>query len=238
LIHPISVLSRIVRDELFRQHHRIERRTAAPALMTGIPAVLEPLTDNRRELHAIIELLDEERDPTARADLATEFVGSSARYEDVMDRVVYPALRGISQDLPDLDRAESEQLVIREALTDLRKRTQNVKPSNVHASDPEGFEKVLDRLVDTVRVHLDHEDETLFPLLDQLEGPPANELHDDVERAVTHASTLPHPPHGIIGRAVMGAIDKLNRGGHDQSTVSHREVDQLHDDLETAAEPE
>ena len=144
--------------------------------MSDVPAVLEPLEDNRRELRAIIDLLDDERDPTTRADLATELVGSSARYEDVMDRVVYPALRKIGQELPDLDRAESEQQAIRETLADLRKRTQNVKPSNVHMSDPEGFEERLDQLVDSVRVHLDHEDERLFPVLDQLAGPRAAEI--------------------------------------------------------------
>ena len=206
--------------------------------MTDLPASLEPLTENRRELHAILDLLDQERYPTPRADLATELVGISARYEDAMDRVVYPALRKISQDLPELDRAESDQLAIREALADLRHRTQNVKPSNVYVSDPEGFEELLDRLVDSIRMHLDHEDEMLFPLLDQLTEPKVDELRDDVERAVAHASTHPHPPHSTVGRAVTSVMEKLNRSVHDQSTVSHPEIDQFHDDLEASAEPE
>ncbi len=206
--------------------------------MTDLPEALKPLTENRRELYAIMDLLDGERDPTARADLATELIGSSARYEDALDRVVYPALRKMGKELPELDQAESEQRAIREALTELRKRTQNVKPSNVHASDPEGFEELLDQLVDSVRTHLDNEDTELFPMLAKLEVPKASELRDDVEHAAAHASTLPNPPHTAVGRAVMGAIDKLNRGGHDQSTVSHQEVDQLHDDLAATAEPE
>jgi hypothetical protein len=206
--------------------------------VTDLPASLEPLTENRRELHAILDLLDQERDPTPRADLATELVGISARYEDAMDRVVYPALRKISQDLPELDRAESDQLAIREALADLRHRTQNVKPSNVYVSDPEGFEELLDRLVDSIRMHLDHEDEMLFPLLDQLTEPKVDELRDDVEQAVAHASTHPHPPHSTVGRAVTSVMEKLNRSVHDQSTVSHPEIDQFHDDLEASAEPE
>jgi hypothetical protein len=206
--------------------------------MNDVPAVLEPLKANRRELYAIVDLLDQESDPTARADIATELVGSSARYEDTMDRAVYPALRKVSKDLPELDRAEAEQLAIRDALADLRKRTQNVKPSNVHASDPDGFEELLDRLVDSIRMHLDHEDEMLFPLLDQLDGAEADGLRNAVEEAVAHASTLPHPPRSSVGRAVAGAIDKLNRSGHDQSTVSHPEVDQLHDDLEAEAQRE
>ena len=206
--------------------------------MTDLPASLEPLTENRRELHAILDLLDQERDPTPRADLATELVGISARYEDAVDRVVYPALRKISQDLPELDRAESDQLAVREALADLRHRTQNVKPSNVYVSDPEGFEELLDRLVDSIRMHLDHEDEMLFPLLDQLTEPQVDELRDDVEQAVAHASTHPHPSHSTVGRAVMSVMEKLNRSVHDQSTVSHPEIDQFHDDLEASAEPE
>ena len=206
--------------------------------MTDLPASLEPLTENRRELRAILDLLDQERDPTPRADLAIELIGSSARYEDVMERVVYPALRKIGQDTGELDRAESDQLAIREGLTDLRHRTQNVKPSNVHASDPEGFEELLDRLVDSIRMHLDHEDEMLFPLLDQLEGPNLGELRDEVEKAVAHASTHPHPPHSTVGRAVRSVMEKLDRSVHDQSTISHPEIDQLHDDLEASAEPE
>jgi hypothetical protein len=35
--------------------------------MTDLPASLEPLTENRRELRAILDLLDQERDPTPRA---------------------------------------------------------------------------------------------------------------------------------------------------------------------------
>jgi Hemerythrin HHE cation binding domain len=189
-------------------------------------------------LHAILDLLDQERDPTARADLATELVGISARYEDAMDRAVYPALRKISQDLPELDRAESDQLAIREALTDLRHRTQNVKPSNVYVSDPEGFEELLDRLVDSIRMHLDHEDKMLFPWLEQLSELQVDELRDDVEQAVAHASTHPHPPHSTVGRAVTSVMEKLNRSVHDQSTVSHPEIDRFHDDLEASAEPE
>jgi hypothetical protein len=206
--------------------------------VTDLPASLVPLTEIRGQLRAVLDLLDQEREPTPRADLATELVGVSARYEDVVDRVVYPALREISQDQPQLDRAESDQVAIREALADLRHRTQNVKPSNVHVSDPEGFEELLDRLVDSIRMHLDHEDEMLFPLLDQLSGPQADELRDDVEQAVAHASTSPHPPHSTVGRAVMGVMEKLNRKVHDQSTVSHPEIDQLHDDPEASAEPE
>lgn len=206
--------------------------------MTELPASLAPLKQNRRELYAILDLLDRERDPTARADLATELVGISARYEDAVDRAVYPALRKIGQDLPELNRAESDQSAIREALTELRHRTKHVKPSNVHVSDPEGFEELLDGLVDSIRLHLEHEDEMLFPLLDQLRGPPADELREGVEQAVAHASTSPHPPHSTVGRAVTGVMEKLNRNVHDQSTVSHPEIDQLHDHLDAPAEPE
>ena len=201
-----------------------------------LPASLGPLTENRNELLATIDALDEERDLTPRAELAIELVGSLARYEDVLDRVVYPNLRKIRADWVELDRADSDQSTIRELLGDVRDRTQNVKPSNVHASDPEGFESLLDRLVDSLRMQLDHEDETLFPLFSQLDGPEVAELSDEVGNAVAHASTLPHPPHSTIGRAVTGVMEKLNRSVHDQSTVSHPETDKLHETLETRSD--
>ena len=206
--------------------------------MTPLPAPLEPLADNRSELVAAMDALDKEGDPTPRAGLAIELIGSSARYEDVLDRVVHPQLRKIRGDWLELDRADSDQSTIRDLLSDLRERTQHVKPANVHASDPDGFEHLLDRLVDSMRMQLDHEDETLFPLLDQLDGPEAAELTDDVEQAVAHASTHPHPPHNTIGRAVTGVMEKLNRGVHDQSTVSHPEIDALHEELEATSDRE
>jgi hypothetical protein len=189
-------------------------------------------------LRAILDVLDQEGDPTSRADLAIELVGSSAKYEDVIERVVYPTLRSIGQDTKELDRAESDRLVIREGLTDLRHRTQHVKPSNVHASDPEGFEDLLDRLVDAVRVQLDHEDKVLFPLLDQLPGTDLADLRNEVEKAVAHASTHPHPPHSTVGRAVRSVMEKLDRSVHDQSTISHPGIDRLHDDLDSSTKQE
>jgi hypothetical protein len=206
--------------------------------MIELPDTLELLTENRREILAILDALDGERDPTPRADLAGELIGSSARYEDVMDRVVYPALRNIKSDWPELDRAEADQATIRDLLSELRGRTQHVKPANVHASDPEGFEDLVDRLVDSERAQLDREDEALFPLLSQLGGPEADALSDDVRQAVAHASTLPHPPHHALGRAVTGVMEKLNHVVHDQSTVSHPEIDKLHEDLEETSESE
>jgi hypothetical protein len=174
--------------------------------MTDLPSALEPLQENRRELTAILDLLDDERDPTARADIAGELVGSCARYEDVKDRVIYPALRTMAADSAEIDRAEADQQAIRDALGAIRHRTQNIRPSDVHATDPEGFEQVLDGLVEEIRVHLEHEVRTLFPMLDGLAGGPLDALREDVERAVGHASSHPDPPSNAVGRAIVGAV--------------------------------
>lgn len=206
--------------------------------MTGLPAPLEPLADTRRELVAILDLLDQESDPTIRADLAFELVGSCARYEDVIGRAVYPALRQTMQEPLQLDRAESAQQAIRDALADIRGRTQNVKPADVHASDPEGFEEILVRLVDAIRDLLHDEEHILFPTLGKLEGSAIEELCDDVKQAVDHASTHPNPPSNTVARAIVVVVEKLNRNVHDQSTVSHPEIDQLHEDLKSAADTE
>jgi len=69
-----------------------------------------------------------------------------------------------------------------------------------------------------------------------LDGPEVTELSDEVENAVAHASTLPHPPHSTIGRAVTGVMERLNRSVHDQSTVSRPETDKLHETLEAQSD--
>lgn len=202
--------------------------------MTTLPASLVPMEENRQQLFTTLELLDRTSDPVVRADLASELVGISARYEDVKNRVVYPALRAIHAEGKEIDRAEEDQRSVREALSEIRRRTQHVKPAYVHADDPEGFEAALTALIEAIRVHTQHEDNVLFPLLAALDPETSDELRGDVAQATTHASTHPNPPNNRIGRAIVALSEKLEHDVQDQSTPWHPGVDKLNTEL---AEP-
>src|ERR1019366_8112808 len=99
--------------------------------MATLPTSLVPLEENRRQLFATLDLLDQTSELITRADLASELVGISARYEDVKARVVYPALRASGAGGKEIDRAEQDQRAVRDALSDIRRRTQHIKPDYV-----------------------------------------------------------------------------------------------------------
>ncbi|HWE68140.1 MAG TPA: hemerythrin domain-containing protein [Acidimicrobiales bacterium] len=192
-----------------------------------LPSVLAPLNDDRRRLDAVLELLEETSEPEARADLADEAVRLCARYEDVMERVLYPLLRRDSR--LQVDRAEREQRQVRAALRDMRARTRHVHPIDAHASDPEGFEQSLGELIDLIRSHLSQEDQDLLPMANRLGADAQAELHNRIERAVVHASSHPSPPHNRIGHALVNLMDKVDRTIRDSSTTWHPGLDLLSD---------
>jgi hypothetical protein len=197
-----------------------------------LPTALQPLAENRRELFAALDLLDRTSDPMVRADLASELVGIGSRYEDVKGRVVYPALRATRLGDAGVERAETDQHSVRAALSDIRQRTRHIKPDYVHADDPDGFEAALGGLVEAIRSHVGHEDADLFPALDELDPPAAEQLRRRVAHAVEHASTHPNPPHNPIGRAVVAVGEKLEHDVKDESTQLHPGIDRLHRQLE------
>jgi len=203
--------------------------------MTELPASLAPLEENRRELFATLDLLADSVEPTVRADLASELVGICSRYEDVKDRVVYPALRAMSPDSVEIDQAEEDQRAVREALSEIRRRTSHVKPKDVHADDPEGFEQALREAVETIRGHIEHEDEVLLPMLGELDAQAGEELRGNVEHAVAHASTHPNPPHNPLGRAFVAVEEWLETGARDESTPWHPGADKLDELAKTTA---
>jgi hypothetical protein len=182
-------------------------------------------------LFATLDLLDQTSDLIIRADLASELVGISARYEDVKARAVYPALRASGADGKEIDRAEEDQRSVRNALSDIRRRTQHVKPDYVHADDPEGFEEALSRLVEVIRIHSEHEDSVLFPILAELDLGTSEDLREKVQHAVKHASTHPNPPESLVGRAIVAVGEKLEHDIKDESTQQHPGVDKLNDEL-------
>lgn len=190
------------------------------------PALLAPLDEDRRQLVAVLDLLADTTEPEVRADLAGELVRLSARYEDAKERALYPALHGQERAGAHIRRAEG-QAALRSAMVEVRNRTRHVKPVNVHADDPEGFEQSLDILIAAVQRCLDQEDREMLPLVEELGPDEQQELSRKLERAVAHATTHPDPPHNPIGRAVATIGEKLDRTINDTSTTSHPGVEQL-----------
>jgi Hemerythrin HHE cation binding domain len=200
--------------------------------MDQLPYVLEPLAEDRRRLFTILDLLEQNEDPVVRADLASELVGTCARYENVNASVIYPALVRVAGEEEELVRVEADRKSVREALAEIRKRTLHVKPVNVHWEDPEGFEASLDSLIALIHDHVEHEDEVLFPALAELDPEERSHLRSEVEDAVAHASTYPNPPQHLLGRAIVAVIEKLERGPQDESDPWHPGVALLNEALE------
>jgi hypothetical protein len=195
----------------------------------ALPTLLAPLDEDRRQLVAVLDLLADTTEPVVRADLAGELVRLAARYEDAKERALYPALRGHGVAGAQISRAHEDQAAVRSAMVEVRNRTRHVKPANVHADDPEGFEQSLDILIAAVQRHLDQEDREVLPLVEELGPNEQRELSRKLERAVAHATTHPDPPHNPIGRAVATIGEKLDRALNDTSTTSHPGVEQLPD---------
>jgi hemerythrin-like domain-containing protein len=202
--------------------------------MQTIPYVLEPMAEDRRQLFTILDLLEKNEDHVVRADLASELVGTCSRYEDVKERVVYPALARLIDDEGELQQGEDDRQAVRDALLAIRKQTLHVKPAYVHLDDPD-FDDTLNHLVELIHAHVDHEDEVLFPALAALNAEERVSLRSEVERGVAHASTYPNPPRHLLGRAIVAVIEKLERGLDDESTPWHPGIELLDEALSSGA---
>jgi hemerythrin-like domain-containing protein len=195
----------------------------------ALPMSLAAMNGDHDRVLSVLDALSRTSEPTARADLAAELVRCCARYQDAEERAVYPVLHAIADDQSEVALGEDEQRTIRDTMSEISRRTRHVKALNAHADDPEGFEASLDKLVDSIQVHLDHEERSLFPLIDHLDGADLERLRADVERAVAHASTHPRPPHNPIGRVLSNVEEMIERVVQDASTPWHPGLKYLKD---------
>ena len=58
-------------------------------------SALGPLHDERLRINRIVDRLDLTDDLTERADLASELVRSVSRYEDTLERTLFPRIDGL-----------------------------------------------------------------------------------------------------------------------------------------------
>jgi hypothetical protein len=204
---------------------RWRRERIEDTLSRALTRAVQPLQAERDRLDRIIEELCGTDDSTTRADLAAELVKSCSRYEDVKDRCVYPALEASGTLIQTLASIREDEASIRDAVEVIRKRTIHMSPMNVRADDPEGFDDALEGLLDIIQKHLKREEQDLFPLLDKLSPHAADELADNVTKALKHALDKPRPSHNRIGRAIGNLGTTLTF--EDASTPRHPGRDKL-----------
>jgi hypothetical protein len=178
---------------------------------------LSPLADDRARIDRILVRLGEATDHAERADLASELARAASRYEDTLERAVWPKVsdeRGVAELV-----APREQ--VREVLTVIHTRTSHIDPRNVYAPDPEGFEEALGAVGSLLPRLLAAEDDLLRQFGGTLTDAEADERRHDVARAYRHASERPRPPRTAVGRLIANANIKLDHALEDVSSPSH-----------------
>jgi len=177
---------------------------------------LGPLDDERLRIDRIMDRLDLTDDLTERADLAGELVRSVSRYEDTLERTLFPRMDG-------LDDAElkAERHHLRDAMNVIHERTTGIDPRNVHASDGQTFEDTLSDAVATVRRLVSGEDLQIVSLVESLDPDERLQLADEVATAFRSASERPDPPHTAFGRFISNMQVKLDHKFEDVATPTH-----------------
>lgn len=139
-----------------------------PDDVVTLPRPMEPIREDRVKLVQMLDAIEASADPVERADLAMALVELAAKYQNIEEEALFPTLEEMDA-RPTLDRAQADQRVVREALTDMHQRTRHVKPINAHADDPEGFERSVETLVAVVRARLGREADEIVPLVEGME---------------------------------------------------------------------
>jgi hypothetical protein len=187
-----------------------------------LPASFSPLVDERERIDRILNRLEISEDLAERADLGSELVRSTSRYEDTLERVVWPA--SSDPNSVELQELAGDRQKLRDAMVVIRKRTQHVDPRNVHVSDSQGFEDALEEVARQIRAILVKEDRQL-ELVEATLGSSETEIRErftsDLAHGIRHASESPNPAKTAIGRAVANLGVKLDRNFEDVSTPQH-----------------
>jgi hypothetical protein len=185
-----------------------------------------PLHDERLRIERIVRRLDVTDDLVERADLASELVRSASRYEDTIERALFPRLEESSAPavLEELGR-ERDQL--REAMSVIHDRTMGIDPRNVHSSDGRGFENTLEDVVHRLRAVLLGEDRQIAAFVESLGPAERRRLVEHIAHTFRSASEHPHPPHTAVGRFFSNAHVKLDHTFEDVATPSHSGADTI-----------
>jgi hypothetical protein len=110
-------------------------------------------------------------------------------------------------------------------MDEIHQRTMGIDPRNVHASDGQGFEDILEAVVRKVRALLEVEDREIATLVGSLPAREWREMIDEVRHAFQSASERPRPPRTAVGRFISNAHVKLDHTLEDVATPRHPGAD-------------
>ena len=91
-----------------------------PDDVVTLPRPMEAISDDRVKLVQMLDSIEASADPVERADLAMALVELAAKYQNIEEEALFPTLDGDGC-RPTLDRAQADQRVVREALTDMHR---------------------------------------------------------------------------------------------------------------------
>ncbi len=190
-----------------------------------LPESFAPLEEERGRIERILDRLDVADDSTERADLGSELVRSTSRYEDVLERIAWPLCDG---DGGAMRQLEGDRDALREAMIVIHDATKHIDARNVHAPDPQGFEDALDVVRRDVRSILAKEDDILVAIDAAVSAPEEREQFSaDLDHAIHNASERPVPPKTAVGRFITNASVKLDKNFEDASTPQHPAADTI-----------
>ena len=165
------------------------------------------LTDDLAEVTTIIGRLADEEELDARADLGVELLRVGAILEEVREQALYPAL---ADRVPEVvAEATARSAEVRDRIVALDVRMRNVSPIDVHEGDPEGVERDLGELAETMRAELVFHAAVVEPAVARLPVAEQRALADGLAGARRHASERSRSG-GTLLRIVRTTSAKLN----------------------------
>jgi hypothetical protein len=191
-----------------------------------LPVAFSPLEEERERMERILGRLKIADYLTERAELGSELVRSASRYEDALERAVWPAAS--DPDAGALKELETDRSALREVMMKIHEATMHVDARNVHAPDPEGFEDALNEVCGRLRAILLKEDREIVAIDSALgTEEERTKLTEDIAHALKNASERPDPPKTTLGRLVSNANVKLSHNVEDASPPEHPGADTI-----------
>jgi hemerythrin superfamily protein len=169
--------------------------------------VIDILTNDHRDVTALIQEIWTVRDPMIRRDLTDTAISELVRHAVAEEMYVYPAMRKY---LADGDKSVEHDVEEHKELEEAMKQLEDVDVSSAE------FDTALRRLETLLADHVQDEETEQFPEL-RSSIPPEElvELAGKVETAKKLAPTRPHPGapnnelfHKLVGPGV-GLVDRL-----------------------------
>jgi|ERR1019366_3792383 hypothetical protein len=191
-----------------------------------LPDTFLPLEEERERIERILDRLERADYLTERAELGSELVRSASRYEDTLERAVWPTASDPESAV--LKELENDRSALREVMTTIHDATMHVDARNVHAPDPEGFEGALGDVCNRLRSILLKEDRQIAAIDSALgTAEERTKLTETITHALHNASERPEPPKTAIGRLVTNANVKLSHNVEDASPPEHPGADTI-----------